>query len=318
MGRLGRGPETTFGQDQGLVEREFRKAEMTRKGFSVTMLGRTVGLGLLALGGCWLSSDYGWARPQAQDGERLKQALAYRPTQKGVEYDQPDAAEAESVRLENASNIGQTGFLVRDAAGRLLRRFVDTSGNRKIDTWAYYLGGLEVYRDIDTDADGKPDRFQWLGPAGTKIGVDSNQDLGIDRWERISAQEATQVIVDVINSANPTRLNELLLTPAELNQLSVDPALKRRVGERLAQTRQQVETADAAKAWPTGLKWLHFSAAIPGAIAMRSSKDSIADADVPLANELLLEVFDHVSAIVEVNDASSQLLVGSMIRIGNA
>jgi thiol-disulfide isomerase/thioredoxin len=277
-----------------------------------------VGLGLGIIGGWCFAAAEVWAMPQAQDGERLKQALAYRPTQKSIDYDQPDSAAADAVRLENASTIGQTGFVVRDAAGRMLRRFVDTSGNRKIDTWAYYLGGLEVYRDIDTDADGKPDRFQWLGPAGTKIGVDSNQDLVVDRWERISAQEATQVVVDVLNAGNPARLNELLITAAELNDLAFDPALKRRIEERLAQTRQQIDGDPSKREWPEGLKWLHFSAAIPGTLSLGSGKQSIADTDEVRSTEQLVEVFDHVSAIVELEQSSRQLLVGSMIRIGDA
>lgn len=262
----------------------------------------------------------------AQDSDRLKQAMAYRPTQKGIEYDQP-AADA-SVRLENASTIGQTGFVVRDAENRLLRRFVDSAGNRKIDTWAYYMGGLEVYRDIDTDADGKPDRFQWLGPAGTRIGIDTDADLIIDRWERVSPQEVTQIVVEAINARSASQLESLLLSSEELKTLPLEPALRRRVQERLSVTAGRITDELPQTTLPSNLKWLHFSAAIPGAVvgkAAETSSPGAGEKNAPAGggtqptavDDPIVEVFDHASAIVEIGDKSQQLLVGSLIRVGN-
>lgn len=247
----------------------------------------------------------------AQEADKLKQALAYRPTQKGVEFDLPTAEESENVRLENASTIGQTGFVVRDAENRLLRRFVDSSGNRKIDTWAYYSSGFEVYRDIDTDADGKPDRFQWLGPSGTRIGVDTNQDLTIDRWERISAQEVTQVVAEAINAKAPARLAALLISEEELNSLKLEAGLARRIKDRIQQTSQRLEEGADKTGWPSNVKWLHFSAASPGSILSSTESASANTAQV-------IEVHDHASAILEISDKSQQLLVGSLLCVGDA
>lgn len=254
---------------------------------------------------------------RAQDADKLKQALAYRPTQKGVEFDLPSAEQAETVRLENASTIGQTGFVVRDAESRLLRRFVDSSGNRKIDTWAYYSGGLEIYRDIDTDADGKPDRFQWLGPNGTRIGIDTDQDLTIDRWERISAQEITQLITEAVNANAPARLKPLLASAEEVDSLKLEPSLTRRIKDRVQQTLKRIEASAEKNAtsettgWPSNLKWLHFSAASPGAILSTATGESS-------SFETVIEVHDHASAIVEVGDKSQQLLIGSLLSVGDA
>jgi len=280
---------------------------------------RTLGLSCLcwgALAGTTWPVSLGWA----QDADRLKQAMAYRPTQKGVEYDQPTADAIDSVRLENASTIGQTGFVVRDAENRLLRRFVDSAGDRKIDTWAYYMGGLEVYRDIDTDADGKPDRFQWLGPAGTRVGVDTNADLVIDRWERVSPQEVTQIVVEAINARSSALLESLLLSADELKALPLDPALRKRVQERLQVTSRKIAEDLPQSKLPSNLKWLHFSAAIPGAVlgtTVASNSAGGAATTGTVAEEPIVEVFDHASAIVEVDDKSQQLLVGSLVRVGN-
>lgn len=246
-----------------------------------------------------------------QETDKLKQALAYRPTQKGVEFDLPTAEETANVRLENASTIGQTGFVVRDAENRLLRRFVDSTGNRKIDTWAYYSSGFEVYRDIDTDADGKPDRFQWLGPSGTRIGIDTNQDLAIDRWERISAQEITQVVAEAINAKAPARLAALLISEDELNSLKLEAGLSRRIKDRIQQTSKRLEEGAEKTGWPASVKWLHFSAASPGSILSNIDSASPNTAQV-------IEVHDHASAILEIGDKSQQLLVGSLVCVGDA
>ncbi|MDP1563364.1 MAG: redoxin family protein [Pirellulaceae bacterium] len=253
-----------------------------------------------------LSSETVWG----QDAEKLKQALAYRPTQKGVEFDLPTTEQIETVRLENASTIGQTGFVVRDSENRLLRRFVDSSGNRKIDTWAYYSSGFEVYRDMDTDADGKPDRFQWLGPNGARIGIDTDQDLTIDRWERISAQELTQVVSEAINANSPARLKPLLASSEEVDSLQLDAGLTRRIKDRIQQTIARIDNEAEKTNWPANVKWLHFSAAVPGSILGGPSSGAA-------NNEPVIEVHDHASAILEVGDKSQQLLVGSLLNIGS-
>jgi len=259
----------------------------------------------------------------AQDEERLQQAMAYRPTQAGVEYDRPSPEEMAGLRLENASVIGQTGFVVRDAGQRILRRFVDSTGNRKIDTWAYYQNGIEVYRDIDTSGNVKPDRYQWLGPLGTRIGIDTNEDLKIDRWERLSAQELTQLVVEALAAGSPDRLRALLLTQEELSELKLEPVVADRIAGRLQQTRRQLEQEWDRSRWPESLKWLHFTASIPGALPVVDGVGQ--DQTAPpvasggaVANGTIVEVHDHVSAIVELGDQTQQLLVGSLLRVGES
>ena len=245
-----------------------------------------------------------------QEDEKLKQALNYRPTQKSVDYYQPSEADMAGVRLDNASVIGQTGFIVRGSDQRLLRRFVDTTGNRKIDTWAYYANGFEIYRDQDTNADGKPDRFQWLGPAGTRIGIDSDEDLVIDRWERISAQELSQMVVEAVAAKSPERLEALLLDSEELASLKLAPGMARRVSERLKQTAKKLSDKTAFEDWPANLKWLHFSASYPGAVESAAS-DAATTAEP-------IEVYDFASTIIEVQSESKQLMLGSLVRVGTA
>jgi len=254
--------------------------------------GVTGGSNLLGLTGSLFAQD-----------EKLKQALAYRPTQADVDYEKPDDS-TEGIVLENASLIKQVGFIVRDSNQRMLRRFVDTDNDRKIDTWAYYNQGIEVYRDIDTDADSKPDQFQWMGPSGTRLGLALKQDRIIDKWSRISAQEATQQAVEALKSKNQTAMQSLLLTQEELKGLDLEPEISNRVEARLKLTLENLGEQLKATNLPDTVEWLHFGASYPGSIS--SSKSNV------------IEVYDNVSAIIENGEENQQLLVGSMIRVGDA
>ena len=81
------------------------------------------------------------------------------------------------------------------AGGQSLRRFVDTNGDGALDLWCYFKDGLEVYRDVDSDFNRKADQYRWLNTAGTRIGIDKNEDGAVDAWQSISAEEATQEAV---------------------------------------------------------------------------------------------------------------------------
>ena len=41
---------------------------------------------------------------------------------------------------------------------------------------------IEVYRDVDANFNGKADLYRWLGTAGTRAGVDRDEDGQIDAW----------------------------------------------------------------------------------------------------------------------------------------
>ena len=45
---------------------------------------------------------------------------------------------------------------------------------RKANIWSYYLNGVEAYREVDGNGNGKPDQYRWLGPNGGKWGAEGN------------------------------------------------------------------------------------------------------------------------------------------------
>ena len=98
------------------------------------------------------------------------QALGLTPIQSLVEYANPSKEEAAqcTIRAEKESNA--TAWVVRNRQGEILRRFADTNGDNVVDLWCYYLNGLEVYRDIDANFNGKADQYRWFHTAGYTVG----------------------------------------------------------------------------------------------------------------------------------------------------
>jgi hypothetical protein len=88
--------------------------------------------------------------------------LAFKPERDGIDYDRPTEAEIDACRVVLES--GQAWTLL-DRNLVLLRRFEDKNHDGVVDLWAYYRSGKEVYRDVDTDYDGKVDHSE-----GVEIG----------------------------------------------------------------------------------------------------------------------------------------------------
>src|SRR5436190_174326 len=144
------------------------------------------------------------------------QALGLAPLQPLVEYTIPNKNEIAqcTVRREDENNV--TSWVVRNRQGETLRRFSDTNGDNVVDMWCYFLGGLEVYRDIDSNYNGKADQYRWFNTAGTRWAIDKNEDGKIDSWKVISPHEVAEQVVLAIKNRDPERLALLLMTPSEL------------------------------------------------------------------------------------------------------
>ena len=96
--------------------------------------------------------------------------LKFKPSLTGVEFENvtdPAAISACKVEAVTDAKKQQIGFALRDGQGKLLRRFLDTDGNRSLDQWSYYQDGFEVYRENDLNNDRSLDECRWLNSAGT-------------------------------------------------------------------------------------------------------------------------------------------------------
>lgn len=257
--------------------------------------------------GCWWAmigavSVASAAKPTPQE------ALSLIPVQKDVAYDLPAKAEIATCTVDVETAGGLSGWVVRTEAGQLLRRFLDTNGDNKVDQWCYYKDGIEVYRDIDGDFNGKADQYRWLGTAGTRWGIDRDEDGRIDAWKVISAEEVTAELVAALRDRDAERFRLLLLSPQELASLGLGSRQAAELEERIAAAARQF-AAEAARQRVVTAKseWVHFGANRPGVIPAGtdgSTKD--------------LVVYDNVTAVVETEKKHGQLVVGTLVRVGEA
>ena len=152
---------------------------------------------------------------------KVEQALQLTPVQKGVDYDRPSPEEAAKCKIVPRKVGNQVGWVVEDANGTILRRFTDTNGDNVVDQWSYFKDGIEVYRDIDSNFNGKTDQYRWFNTAGSRWGLDKNEEGTIDSWKMISAEEVSAEIVAAIAAQDVQRFTRLALTPEELKGLGL-------------------------------------------------------------------------------------------------
>lgn len=241
----------------------------------------------------------------AADGPSVTQALGLKPLQQGVEYDQPTAEQQATCKVEPATEIGQRGWIVRDEAGKLLRRFVDTNGDNKLDQWCYYRDGIEVYRDIDANFNEKADEYRWLGTAGTRWGIDRDEDGKIDSWKRISAEEVTAEIVAAVREKDFRRFSLVLLKKEDLESLGVSSATRTDLEQRLNDARTAFDAFVASQQVVTAKsRWEYFGGTRPSLIPS-GTDGSTAD----------IVFYDNVTAMVEDEGQHNQIAIGTLVQL---
>src|SRR3954462_1785878 len=125
----------------------------------------------------------------AADPPSPAQALSLVPMQPLVEYTIPSKEEAAQCTVKLEKENKSSNWVVSKRNGEVLRRFYDTNGDNFVDMWCYFLNGVEVYRDIDSNFNNKADQYRWFNMAGTRWALDKNEDGKIDSWKVISPHE---------------------------------------------------------------------------------------------------------------------------------
>ncbi len=235
-------------------------------------------------------------------------ALALKPVQPGIDYERVPADGVDECSVEDLRIDDWSGWEVVAPDGSVLRRFADTNGDKRVDLWSYFKFGVEVYRDQDVDFNGKADQYRWLSTGGTRWGIDEDEDGKIDRWKQISAEEVSAELVAAIRDADSDRFTRLLISDRELKSLGLgsrkaeEIAIKAERAARdfaaLAQRQQSVGKA---------AKWVQFAASPPGVVP-RGSDGSTKD----------VVVYENAVAMFEEGDKSGQLMVGTVVQVGDA
>jgi peroxiredoxin len=236
------------------------------------------------------------------------QILQYRPRQDGVVCTTPSAAEADACKVKWTKSAPGGVWLLVDAQGRPLRRLIDTSGDNKPHVWSYYQDGNEVYREMDTDGDGEPDQYRWLNAGGMKWGVDLNKDNKIDSWRMISAEEASQELLQAILHRDSSRLQALFITDAEMQALGLPAAQvdKLHEAQKQAYTRFQ-EACSKLTNLSDKTRWVHLETSAPQCLP----------ADTIGTKQDLIK-YGRGSILCETNGKHDWIQTGELIKVGLA
>jgi thiol-disulfide isomerase/thioredoxin len=271
-----------------------------------TSLRRSLLLGTSALGLQFMVSTELFAQA-AGTAPTAAAALRLMPTQKAdVEIDMPTAAEAENCKIE--ARPDRSGWIVRAANGQILREFVDTNKNQVVDRWCYYKDGVEVYRDIDENHDGRAEQMRWMNTAGIRWGLDTNQDGTIDSWKMISPEEVTAEVVAAMRTRDAARFQRVLMSETELSGLGLGEeraaALKTKLGKAQATFASLLKTQQLVTDKTT---WGGFGGTRPGVVPAGTA-GSTSD----------LVAYENVVTMLDGSASKSgQLQIGTLVKVGD-
>jgi thiol-disulfide isomerase/thioredoxin len=236
------------------------------------------------------------------------QMLGYRPKQDGIVYSTPTAQEMASCKVELVQGPGRSsGWLVRDPQGLPLRRFFDSNGDNKIDVWSYYDKGVEVYREIDSDFNGKVDQYRWLNTAGMRWGLDLNEDGKIDTWKMISAEEVSQEILQAVATKDFARLQALWITEAELKALDLPASEVGRLQELQKQAPAKFQSTVSKLSLDAKPRWIRLETAAPQCLL----------AETTGAKQDLLK-YAGGTVLYEIGSKQDWLQTGELMQVGLA
>jgi thiol-disulfide isomerase/thioredoxin len=243
----------------------------------------------------------------AADTPSAKLALSFRPMQKDVDYDIPDEKDVEKCKVE-VERIGKaSGWVVLNPNGAILRRFVDTNSDNVVDQWRYYKNGLEVYRDVDSNYNNKVDQSRWMNTAGTRWGLDTNEDGRIDRWKTLSAEEASREAVKALAARDEAALTAVLVDKDDLKTLRFDEEMAGKISESVANPGKKMQANLAAsKSFDPKMKWMRLDVSQPSLVP---SDDGKAEID--------LLVYENAMAIVEADGKTAILQIGELVKVGD-
>ncbi len=232
----------------------------------------------------------------------VEEALQHVPVQKDVDYDRPTAKEIPDCTVKSEEMGGVSAWVVRGPQGEILRCFTDTNNDNRVDQWRYYTNGIESYRDMDANYNGKADQCRWLGLSGMRWGIDPDEDGQIDSWKMISPEEVTLEIVGSIRDKDVARFATVLITPEELAGLGLSPQSEKKMAQQIATATKRFQRAlTSQRVVDARAKWVHFSASKPGAIPAGTN-----------GNTRDIVAYENVAAMLE----KGQVSIGTLIKVG--
>jgi thiol-disulfide isomerase/thioredoxin len=239
----------------------------------------------------------------------VAQMLAYRPKQEGVIIANPTPDQLDKCKVELVKLSQGSAWVVKDGNDQIIRKYFDMTGsNKPVNVWCYYNKGVEVYREIDSNFNGKVDQYRWMNAAGSKWGLDPTEDGKIKSWKMISPEEVSQEVLAAMGRRDVARFQALLLTDAELKALELPPAELSRVRDLLAKATAKFQaTVEKLPAITDKARWDHLEMTAPYCLP--------ADPAGPRQ-----DVTGYAGALMayQAADKLEYLQVGEMIQVGGA
>ena len=265
------------------------------------------GLAILTIGLVATTLQPTIASAQNDQNEKNKRiALAKRPALEGIDFDSPTQAEEADCTLESSAKIfGGRGFVIKNPAGQIVRLYVKESNGAV--HWTFFKNGNEVYREIDSDGDRRIDQYRWLGDAGTRWGIDSNQDGQIDSWKVISAEEVAYEVFQAYQTGDRTRLLRLCLNNEDLAQIKLGRELQTKVVNAVTETLQQAKNSIEANRINRSAEFVDFSGIRPSIVPAGK-----------LGLQQDLTIYDNTSVLFAEGDQIGNLSLGTLIKVGEA
>jgi len=240
---------------------------------------------------------------------KVENVLAYRPAQPGIDIDTPTAEEIPNCKLDVERTDGGSGWVLYGPQGQIYRRFMDTNGDRGVDEFRYYKNGLEVYRDLDTNGNNEIDQSRWMNIAGSRWGIDTDEDRRIDQWKMISAEEASREAILAMVERDEKRLAAVMLNGEDMQTLGIQGDAAAKLTARIKDSAKTFRSVLAStKIINPQTRWVRFdcSMLMPNLIPAEPGKTR---------QDVL--VYENVMAIVDNGGTNGFVQIGEMIRVGD-
>ena len=228
-------------------------------------------LSMRVLAGLTLFAGFGFTANAQPPAVTVEDALRRQPKQPNVEISTPAPAQVGQCKVETIPNKNDPktplGYVVRDPAGNPVRQFVSYDG-KTYNIVAYYVNGVEAYREVFPPAAGEPHQYRWLGPNGTKWGLDRDRDGRIDEWVVLSPEELSQELFQAVLTKDAKRAEAA--APANLVK-SASQAEAQKLLTRARRRQEECSTRPRRQANPTrsGAAQLGTPQATPRAMGAR-------------------------------------------------
>jgi hypothetical protein len=237
---------------------------------------------------------------------QLEQGLSYRPVQSDTAIDIPSEQDATLCEIKVSDD--KRGLIILSPQKNTLRVFSDTNGDGRVDQWSYFQNGVEVYRDIDSNGNGKADQYRWLNSAGTRWGIDANEDKIIDYWKEISAEEVSREIVLALAENDSARFLRVALNEEELKELALGESLNNSVTKKIAALKTGFSAAVQSVALKNGnaVEWYQLNTVLPSAVPSNDRN-----------NRKDLFVYENATATAGDGEKTIQIAIGTLVKIAD-